>query len=365
MNKIKVIGLFPLKGHGGIASWANKFMSLFPNDEFHVVGVDVSGSSNYDSKSKLYRTYDGLKALFRIKSELKKIILNDSIKILHTTTSGSLGTFRDYQVAKLCKKYNVKTILHCRYGCIPQDISANGFGARFLKKTFELFDQIWVLDRATYDRLSEIDSLKDKVLLTPNSIDISDPIDADPKNYTRMAFVGNLLPTKGIYELVEAATKSDLTLDIIGAGTEERVNAIKQIAGDKLNKTVFLHGLMKNEDAVEKMKNVDIVALPTYYHYEAFPMSILEAMSKSKLIISCPRAAIPDMLTDIDGKPCGILVEPQSVDGIVNAIEWCQQNPKKADALRMKAYEKVYSSYRTDVVYELYRSNYRKLLASK
>ena len=110
------------------------------------------------------------------------------------------------------------------------------------------------------------------------------------------------------------------------------------------------------------MHEVDIVALPTYYPWEAFPISIIEAMSLTKMVISCPRAAIPDMLTDLDGNPCGILVPEKSVDGIVDAIMWCQTHKKEADKMCQKAYEKVYNCYRKEVVYKLYRENYRRLL---
>ena len=72
-----------------------------------------------------------------------------------------------------------------------------------------------------------------------------------------------------------------------------------------------------------------MIALPTYYPSEAFPISILEAMSRGKMVISCPRAAIKDMLTAVDGKPCGILVREKSVDDIVDAIKWCQENRGK------------------------------------
>ena len=129
-----------------------------------------------------------------------------------------------------------------------------------------------------------------------------------------------------------------------------------------MNKKVYIHGRLPNIEAVKFMHDVDIIALPTYYPSEAFPISILEGMSLTKMVISCPRAAVPDMLTDLNGKPCGMLVPERSVQGIVDAINWCQSHSTEADAMCQKAYEKVYSCYRTEVVYELYRGNYRKLV---
>jgi len=112
----------------------------------------------------------------------------------------------------------------------------------------------------------------------------------------------------------------------------------------------------------EIVKTVDIVALPTYYPSEAFPMSIIEAMSYGKLVISTHRAAIPDMLTGLDGENCGILVQEKSVDDIEKAINWCVEHPVEANNLCKKAYQKVKAAYATVVVCDIYRENYQKLI---
>jgi glycosyltransferase involved in cell wall biosynthesis len=68
------------------------------------------------------------------------------------------------------------------------------------------------------------------------------------------------------------------------------------------------------------------------------------------------------MLTDLDGNPCGVLVAPKSADAIVEALEWLQSHKAEADKMCKKAYEKVYTCYRKEVVYDLYKNNYKKLL---
>lgn len=362
---MKIIGLFPLTGNGGIASWTKKFTKTFPDEEHQFTFVNVSPSTPRAgglSETMVVRTFSGFTAMFRILKELKSVLNSGHYDILHTTTSGSIGSMRDYRVAKLCKKYGVKTIMHCRYGCITEDIQSKGFIGKLLRKAMREFDQIWVLDSRSYNTLKGIDYLADKVYLTPNSIDVTEAMNPAPKEYKRVAFIGNLYPTKGLYELVEACTRTDVRLDIIGPGADDVVSHVKKLAGDKLDKTVFIHGKLPNPEAVKFMHDVDIVALPTYYPWEAFPISIIEAMSLTKMVISCPRAAVKDMLTDLDGKPCGMLVAPKSADAIVEAIEWCQAHKEEADEMCKKAYEKVKTCYSKEVVYDLYRSLYKKLI---
>lgn len=361
---MNIIGLFPLTGNGGIASWTKKFLATFPDERFYFYPVDVSPGEKHGN-GFFGRALSGFKAIRRIKRDIETIIRNHKIDILHSTTSGNLGSLRDLVVAKFCRTNNIKTILHCRYGCIPEDYKKNSLVGWLLRKTMRLYDQIWVLDMRTYLFLREIGYLNNKVYLTPNSIEVRESMDTRPKDFKRVAFVGNLHPTKGLFELTEAVLQcKDVHLDIIGPGTDSVNKHLKEIAGRHLGETISIHGRLPNNEAVKFMHSVDIIALPTYYSSEAFPISILEAMSLSKMVISCPRAAIPDMLTDLDGNLCGILVPEKSVQSIVDAICWCQANIEKANQMCQKAYDKVYHSYRTEVVYDIYRNNYKELMES-
>ena len=361
---IEVLFVGPTRGNGGIRHWTKKFVNSFPNEEFSIVHESNSyRRCKSTSVALIPRIIDGLLDLRYSYNNAKRALKSHDIKLYHTVTSGSLGSLRDLVLIKLCHKHGIRGIMHCRYGCIPEDIRSKGIVGYLLRKAMSLYDQIWVLDSRSYNALRSIPSLAEKVFLTPNSIEVKETIDKTPKEYKRIAFIGNLIPTKGLYELVEAVKRlPDVKLDVIGPGEEPIVEKVKEIAGDKLDKQIFLHGGLPNDQAVEYMKKIDILALPTYYPSEGFPISIIEAMSLTKMVISCPRAAIPDMLTDMDGNKCGILVREKSIDDIENAITWCQENKSQADVMCQKAYEKVLNAYSTSVIYELYRTNYRKLL---
>lgn len=359
-----ILLLTPLTGNGGIASWSHKFIKTFGQGKYKVIPVDraVKGR-DFDDNSLWSRFSAGLMEMITIRRKVKEELQKQHIDILHTTTSGSFGTFRDFIIAQLCKRTGVRCVMHCHYGCITEDVHKGLYGW-FLRYTMRQFSQVWVLDSRSLMTLRQIKGLEGKVYLTPNSIAVKESLEIKPKQYHHIAFIGNLIPAKGLYELVEAfCSLSDLKfkLSIVGSGEEEVVSHIKGIAKNKINKTVFILGRLPNVEAVEFMKTVDIVALPTYYPWEAFPISILEAMSLGKLVISTSRAAIKDMLTALDGNECGIFVREHSTKDIAKAIKWCLNNPTKADELCKKAYEKVYNAYRMEVVYGLYDTLYQKL----
>lgn len=367
MNKphIDILLLCPMKGNGGIASWTKKFLASFPDEQYTIYPVNIAPDKEFSKFSGLDRVYYGIRSFLRIQHDAKRIInKNPQIRLMHITSAGGYGVARDYQMAKMMLRHGIKSILHCRFGNIPEMLEDKSWIGRYFKKSLDTFDQVWVLDKRSVERLRQNPLWHDKVFLTPNSIEVPTECNLQPKNYKRVGFVGNIVPTKGIFELTEAVVSLDneTQLFIAGQGLGHDVARIKSIAGKKLGKNIHLLGILPNTEAVKLIETLDIICLPTYYGGEAFPISILEAMSYGKLVISCPRAAIPDMLTSVNGTKSGILVPDHDVAAIANAIKWCQEHPSEADTMCRNAYEKVNRYYKKEIVYEIYRKNYQVLL---
>lgn len=363
---MKVLFVTPTNGNGGIQSWAKNYLKSCDGCELKHLQISVRRSrATTDPKIPIKRIVDGFMDMFDMFKNLRhELKLDKSIDLIHYTTSGSFSTIRDYFTAKIVHRYGVKIIMHCHYGCIPQDYNGSGFWGWLLRKTLPLYDQIWVLDSKSFATLSANPLLKDRIKLAPNFLDVPDLQECKPKEYKNVAYVGNLDPLKGIFELVEAVRliNNDTRLTIVGPGKPDVMEVIKEIAGEKFGKQIISTGKLPNEEAVELICKMDIIALPTYFPAEAFPISILEAMSRGKLVISTTRAAIPDMLTDIDGNCCGKLIPEHSSIDIISAILWCQSNKKEADRMCQKAYEKVKTAYSTKTILQLYHSFYQELL---
>lgn len=346
-------------------SWAKNLLKDFSDEEFKLLPVSIVASSKNLQAGAAVRLWTGISDIIAIFKSLNKAKSENEFKVLHATTSGSLGMVRDLLVAKWCKKNNVKAILHCHYGRIPQVINNGGWRKSLLLNSIAKYSQIWVLDKKTKSVLSAFPELKDKVHITPNSYPVEANKEIKPKTFKKYVFMANLFPTKGFFELIEAFKKvefQDTELHILGSGPDVIVEKLKNACGNLLGNRIIYHGKLPNDEAVELLSEMDSLVLPTYYPEEAFPISILEAMSNGKLVISTPRAAIPDMLTATDGSRCGIIVDEQNVEQLTEAINWAYTHNAEADELCKKAYEKVYNSYRTEVVYELYRSFYRELI---
>lgn len=360
---INILFVAPVSSNGGIASWAKGYLKTFNDDKFRLFSIDSSSRHRTPADTSIIkRIIWGLLDLVVLRRRVYTALNERKFEIMHIATSGDIGSFRDIIIAYLCKKRQCKTILHCHYGCIISNVRKKGIISRLTKKAFSLFDQIWVLDKQSFEFLNSIRSLHNKVFLTPNPININYDKDLNKKDFTTIAFIGNIIPSKGIYELVRASLQCRIHLDIIGPGKPDVIEEIKQIAGNELNCTISIHGMLPNEQALQILRGIDILALPTYYPYEAFPISILEAMSLSKMVISTNRAAIPDMLTMDNGARCGIIVREKSIDDIADAIMYCQNNKEAANEMCQNAYDKVKNTYSTEKVHMIYKNNYSLLL---
>ena len=367
----KIMLLCPLgnKGvaNGGITSWSQDFVRSFPDEEFELFPVDTSPKKHFSGLKKWERYYYGMGAFFRILRDMQRIFrAHPDLKVMHITTSASYGVFRDNIVCRVCQRRGIKTVMHCRFGSIRGQYLSTDRRGRFFRKNLQRYDQIWVLDSLSAQFLKEQEGIGHKIFTTPNPIRVPATCSLVPKTYRKVGYIGNLLPTKGVRELVEAVVNShtDTELLIVGPGDEDYIGRLKDMAAPLLDTRIKFMGRVPNDEAVGLIDSLDILALPTYYWGEAFPISILEAMSRGKLVISCRRAAIPDMLTSVDGSPCGILVQEKSSQALADAITWCQDHRKEADEMCRKAYEKVKDAYRKEVVYDIYRQNYRRLLSS-
>ena len=246
----KVLFICPISGNGGIQSWTKKMLATFPNEEYSLCHINVSHRrSTNKSKSRLKREIDGLIDMFTVSMKVWNAVRNQSFAIMHTTTSGNIGTLRDYLLVKICHRKGIKCIMHCRYGCISEDFVANGFWGRLLRKTLHLYDNVWVLDKRSEYALKQDPDLEKKVKLTPNSIIVPDNCDLSPKQYKQVAFVGNLVPSKGLYELVHAVADHDIdvNLTIAGPGNLSVLEEIERIAGKKWNKSIRYVGKLNQE----------------------------------------------------------------------------------------------------------------------
>ena len=130
----------------------------------------------------------------------------------------------------------------------------------------------------------------------------------------RFVFISHVIREKGIDEIIEASQRLDnsYTIDIFGP-----------ILDEKYSKEYFSrHGIsykgaLQAVDVIEKLNEYDVLLLPSYK--EGYPGIVIEAYSLGIPVITTTLQSIKEI---VDPYTTGILVEPKSIDELVNAIAY-------------------------------------------
>jgi len=128
-------------------------------------------------------------------------------------------------------------------------------------------------------------------------------------------YLGNLIREKGVFMLLEAARQCpQIQFNFAGAWYSDRDEAeARATAGSNVE---FL-GPVTGQAKWQTLAKADILAFPTFYHYETMGLVILEAMQAGLPVVTTRRASIPEIIQDGVN---GLFVNEQDVDDLAMKI---------------------------------------------
>jgi glycosyltransferase involved in cell wall biosynthesis len=177
-----------------------------------------------------------------------------------------------------------------------------------------------------------------RITCIPNAVALPPPLRA-ARDPSRIAFVGKLTESKGVFELLEAvaaarATCPELRLELAGEGDVEAVahRAHELGIGDR----VLIRGWCPPSVRERILARAGIFALPS--HVEGSPMSLLEAMAAGCAVVATRVGGIPDAVHDeVDG----LLVPEGDTPALAGALARLLADPSLALRLGAAARESV------------------------
>lgn len=339
--------------YGGIAHWTSiitEHANSRSDISIHVINTAPRWRKIHNN-NLLIRALGGGVQLARDILIVTHTLIRKKFNSIHLTTSGSLSVIRDLAIAYIAKTFRIPLTYHIRFGRIPDISQRNSFEWRVLKRVAESAETVISIDRSTLFALKE-HAPKAKSIMVPNCIDLKTiPQPSKVSKHTKtLLFVGWVLPSKGIAELISAWQQilpPDWSLDIVGpVDPEYRQELLSQIPDD----SVRILGELPHNLVMEKIANCDLFVLPS--HTEGFPNVVLEAMAMAKPIIATRVGAIPEML---DGHS-GLLIPSKDVPALVSSIKNLIEDPVLRKEIGERAQKKAVSSYSLDIVFEKYVS---------
>ena len=255
----------------------------------------------------------------------------------------------------------VNVVYHLHFGRVPQIAARNTMEWAGLKVALRLASAVVTLDERTQRTIAVALPLA-TVHTIPNCVD---PAAAEATNagsapgVRTVVYVGWVIPSKGIGELVEAWTRiaaSGWRLTIIGPGDAAyRAGLVERFRPSG----VQFEGELPRDQALAAIAAADVLVLPS--HTEGFPYVVLEAMMLGKAVVATSVGAVPEMLSD----GCGIVVEPQDVPELSSALERVMKDEEPRLAMGARARARASSEYSIDAVFRQHMALWRQVSADR
>jgi glycosyltransferase involved in cell wall biosynthesis len=170
--------------------------------------------------------------------------------------------------------------------------------------------------------------------------------------------IGSLVIEKGHIYLLEAARQildvvKDLKFLIIGDGPLRK--ALEEKSEELgIKKDIIFMGQRK--DIPELLMAMDVFVLPSIK--EGLPIALLEAMASKRPVIATRIGAIPNV---IENEDIGVLVEPEDITGLRDAIMNLLNDPGRMNLLARKGFDRVCRDFSSDEMAKNYLKLYNEL----
>jgi len=300
-----------------------------------------------------------------------------SLKGYDIIHSADIHYYYTYQAVKAKKKYGSKLVV-TQWENIPFKFGKTFFSKKRIEevvKNIDLFlpvtsraKEVLILMGVPEEKIRVIPPGIDSRIFTPElkdknlkkKFDISD-------NHITILYIGNLLRSKGLFELIYAASrmKKDKELDsknikflLIGAGKDKN-KLEKLISQMSLTDQFLLHPYMPYQDIPRIHNLADIFVLPSVPSEqirEQFGMVLIESMSCAKAVVSTLCGSIPEVIGD-----AGLLVQPFDHLSLYLAIKNLILNQKLRQELGIKARERVLKYFDAEIIARRIKEAYDSL----
>lgn len=355
-KKILILGACPPPFTGQSISLDKLKRSLINDSSFQVKHINFAPKNQHTTgKMNLLRAFETVSVI--LKYLIALIIFRPDIIYL-TKGSSKWGFVRDYSFLVLrnlfCPK--AKFIVHLKggnYDVFYHDSSPKlkKYILRFVKNC----DKIIVLGPSLISMYEFCPEVIGKIHVLYNALPQDNEV--KPKinnnNTLQVLFLSNLLLSKGYFDVLHASSKlKDLNIHFHFAGefmlspddeiSEFDVNKRKAdfenyIKNNGLIDKVTYHGVLVGDEKNKLLEWADVFILPTYYHVEGQPISIIEAMSFSNAIIATKYRSIPDI---IEEGVNSIFVNSRDPESLVSAISELYYNRDELRSFQIGSYNR-------------------------
>ena len=336
MKKVLIIGPFPNPISG--VSIANKVVEEILNADLNFIVEKINTS--YPIFDEQIGEFSIQKFLFylRINSSFFKVLKNNIIYITPGQTFFGVLKYALFIVAASALRKEL--IIHVHGNYLGKEYkSLKGIKRVLFYFLVSRFTKGIVLSNSLKQNLTPF--LKDKNIFSlPNFA--QDYLYTKDKKFVkdelRIFYLSNLMKEKGIFCLLNALKileKNNIIYKAKIAGNIDQ-NYSKEILKlfTELKNAEYI-GIVNGDDKKSLLEWGNIFVLPTFYKMEGQPISILEAMATTNLVVTTNHAGISDVFQD---KINGYFVEKNNENNIEKILSYLAAN--KSELKKIAEYNK-------------------------
>ncbi|MEO3406175.1 glycosyltransferase family 4 protein [Mucilaginibacter sp. CAU 1740] len=290
-----------------------------------------------------------IKSLASYQKKLEQIITDEKIDIIE------MPDYNDY--IRFCRSYVPFPQL-----LVPVVVKMNGTITYFnseaglltaphiIKMEQAILNQARAVSSAssyTADKSAAYLQYNNPITVLYNGINTDLKLSAASRDPLKVVFTGSLMQKKGIYQLAKAwnivnQNIPDARLFVLGKGPQKKVEAYLNEAAKS---SVIFKGHVAADELYADLSGAAVAVFPSYS--EAFALAPLEAMACGTAVINSNRTSGPEL---IDDGVNGLLIDPDNVNGLADAILSLLKDPELCLKLGRAGNEKVKAFFDIDII---------------
>ena len=283
------------------------------------------------------------------------LLTNRKIKLVHIHGAKDGSILRKAIIAFFAKRiFSKKIIFHIHAGAFDERyIRGNTFYKFLCRSLVNSTEAIVVLSNKWDDFFRTNFKIK-RIVVIKNPVEkrMDELVKNGRNGVVKFLFLGRIADHKGIFDLVNVINTEQETLrgkcKLFAGGNHEVERLKKEIEDNHISDIVEYIGWTQDKEKDKYFRACDYFILPTYE--EGMPMTILEAYSYGKPVISTPVGSIPEILQHDHN---GLMFEPGDLPALKQLINNAINNPSQTDRLGKNALMKAAEFYPCAIKKEL------------
>ena len=249
----------------------------------------------YVTRSFFWQLVTYVSAVFKL---IWVLITDRKIKILHVHHASRGSFMRKSVMILIGKLFGKKIILHVHGAKFHIYYNNSKLLKPYIRYIFESADVVICLSEEWKKFFASTFKLKRLEIINNVIEEVHNKPHTEERDSLNLLFLGQIGKRKGVFDLLDVLAnnkeefKDKVKVTIGGIGDVDRLQ--KTLSEHRFNGDVTYAGWVNGSKKAQLLNSCDVYILPSYH--EGLPISVLEAMSYGKPVISTNVGGIPEIV---------------------------------------------------------------------